>query len=133
MPDFSASQSASAVPARTTFQYIESLTDLTALIEASALSPVAVFLHDPWCPISAGALEEMELLGGTLPTIDVSEHRALNREVEQRTSVRHESPQVIVLHNTVVVGHWSHGRISADKVRAALVPRSITYPSRAPK
>ena len=107
-------------PGRTVFRYIESGQDLADLLHPSTPRPAAIFLHDPWCPISARAFREMQHLGGELPTIDVSRHHQLSSEIERRTGIRHESPQVIVLQDAAPIWNGSHGRVTAAAVRAAL-------------
>jgi len=102
------------------FRFLESETELAAVIDSSFHTTVALFLHDPWCPISARAFRQMEQLGSELPTIDVSRQRLLSAEVERRTGVRHQSPQVVVLRDAIATWDASHGGVTAAKVRAAL-------------
>ena len=102
------------------FRFLESDDEFSAVIHSSSHRPAAIFLHDPWCPISARAFRQMEQLGGEIPTVDVSRQRRLSSEVERRTGVRHESPQVIVFRNGIAVWNASHGRVTAGAVRAAL-------------
>ena len=104
----------------TVFKFIESEQDLANVIDSSFRGTTPIFLHDPWCPISAGAFRQMEHLGGELPTLDVSRHRPLSKEIEHRTGVRHASPQLIVLRDAVAVWDVSHGKVTADSVRAAM-------------
>lgn len=102
------------------FRFLESDDELAAIIRSSSHRPTTIFLHDPWCPISARAFGEMEKLGGEVPSVDVSRQRRLSSEIERRTGIRHESPQIIVLRDAVAVWDASHGRVTAGAVRAAL-------------
>jgi bacillithiol system protein YtxJ len=102
----------------TTFVAVESLAQLEPLFTST--KPVALFLDDPWCPVGRRAKRELADLGITLPTIDVSRHRELTAEVERRTGVRHESPQVLVLQGGEPVWDASHGRISAGRLLGVL-------------
>lgn len=113
-------QATAAPLGATAFRFIESEEDLNEVIDGSRRRPTALFLHDPWCPISARAYRQMEQLGGELPAIDVSRQRHLSAVVERRTGVRHQSPQVIVLRDAVATWEASHGRVSAAAVRIAL-------------
>lgn len=115
-----AAKGADAEGPATSFRFIQSEQELADVIDSSFRAATPIFLHDPWCPISARAYRQMERLGGSLPTVDVSRQRALSVEIERRTGVRHESPQVIVLRDAVAVWHASHGRITTDSVRAAI-------------
>jgi len=97
--------------------------DPGALDEWWALSeerPVALFLHDPGCPISARAYRQMARLGGTVPLIDVRRGHQLSRSVEARTGVRHESPQVIVLRHGQAGWSASHYGVTTQAVSTTL-------------
>ncbi len=97
--------------------------DAAALDEWWARSsemPVALFLHDPGCPISAAAYRQLARLGGEVPLIDVRHAKQLSRAVEAQTGVRHESPQVIILWNGRAGWSASHHAITTEAVAAAL-------------
>ena len=93
---------------------------LDELVEESHQHPVVLFKHDPYCGVSAAAQEELEDLDGEIVVLDVSRQHDLKREVAERTGVRHESPQVIVLRGGQVAWAASHFKITADAVRQAL-------------
>ena len=82
--------------------------------------PTLLYLHDPWCPISGRAFQEMQALPGPIQTVDVSTQSDLSREIEERTGIRHESPQAILLVDGAPVWNASHHRISSGAVLAAL-------------
>ncbi len=99
------------------------VTDVGALedwIARSEHDTVVLFNHDPWCPISNRALKQMENVDDEIVLIDVSRERAITREIAQRTGVRHESPQVIVLQDGEPAWTASHFEISAEAVERAL-------------
>jgi len=123
---------AAAERGATSFRFIESEEELNEVIDGSRVRPTALFLHDPWCPISARAFRQMEQLGAEFPVIDVSRQRHLNAVVERRTGVRHQSPQVIVLRDAVATWEASHGRVSAAAVRAALGEPAPARPAERP-
>lgn len=52
----------------------------------------------------------------------VREDRPLSLAVEQRTGVRHESPQVICLVDGKAVAHASHRDITAEALGRMLTP-----------
>lgn len=103
---------------RARFVPIESGEDLKAILEGAG--PSLVFLHDPWCPISGRAAEEMERTGRDVPTIDVAARRDLSAIVAEFTGVRHESPQAIVLRDGRVTWTASHRGVTAKAVLEAL-------------
>jgi bacillithiol system protein YtxJ len=45
--------------------------------------------------------------------LDIHRSRPVSDEIAQRYEVRHESPQLLVIKNGVVVAHRSHGAIPA--------------------
>jgi bacillithiol system protein YtxJ len=102
------------------------------MIDSSFRGTTPIFLHDPWCPLSARAFRQMERLGSELPTLDVAKHRLLSKEIERRTGVRHESPQVIVLRDAVAVWDASHGKVTAEAVRQALSGPMRSHPEQRP-
>ncbi len=105
---------------RARFEPVESSEALADVLDSNATGTTLLFLHDPFCPISTHAFEEVEQVDTVVRLLDVSRHSRLGREVESRTGIRHESPQAILLKDGVPAWHASHGRIRADAVRAAL-------------
>ncbi len=95
------------------------VTDAAALDQLFARShtaSVVVFLHDPFCPISAAAYREMSQVADDVALIDVARAQDLSHLIEARTGVRHESPQVLVLRNGQAVWSASHHAITAEAV-----------------
>jgi bacillithiol system protein YtxJ len=102
------------------FRTVTSVDDLDRLISRSEEETVVLFNHDPYCPISARAFSEVQGVDREIAIIDVSRERTVTREIEQRTGVRHESPQVIVLRDGSPVWSASHFAITSDAVDSAL-------------
>lgn len=90
------------------------------LLSRSKEQPIVIFKHSTTCAISAGAYEEMARWKGAVVLVEVQNARALSREIEHRTGVAHESPQVIVLRNGRVVWDASHWRVKAESVAEAV-------------
>jgi bacillithiol system protein YtxJ len=82
--------------------------------------PVVIFKHSLTCPISAAAYDQMSRFDGEVALIEVQRARALSNEIENRLSVQHASPQVIVLRSGQVVWNASHFKITADAVTEAV-------------
>jgi len=93
---------------------------LDPLFVASRAAPAILFLHDPGCPISRAAYRQMMRLDHDIPLIDVRRAHGLSRDVEERTGVRHESPQVIVLRQGRAMWSASHYAITTRAVTDAL-------------
>jgi bacillithiol system protein YtxJ len=102
------------------FTPVETAEALEDWFTRSEAQPVALFLHDPGCPISRAAFRQMSRLSTEIPLIDVRTGTRLSHAVEERTGVRHESPQVIVLRHGQPVWSASHYAITAGDVSAAL-------------
>jgi monothiol bacilliredoxin len=90
------------------------------LVGRSQESPVVVFKHSTTCPISAAAYEQMSHFDGEVALVDVLSARELSREIEKKTGVPHESPQVLVLRNGKVIWNASHWKVKADEVAKAI-------------
>lgn len=103
----------------TRFNSISDVEALDDLIEQSRSATVILFNHDPHCPISARAFSQMEQLGNDVMLVDVSRERSLTRQIQDRTGVRHESPQVIVLRDGQPSWSASHFEITTDAVLSA--------------
>ena len=99
------------------------VSDAAALEELFARSheePVLLFKHSDACPISARAYRQMEGVRTPVAIVVVQKNRDVSREVEQRTGVRHETPQALVLRNGRVVWNASHFDITSDVVEQAV-------------
>lgn len=84
-----------------------------------------VFKHSTRCPVSTAAHREVAEFRRRNPAaavyvVHVVEQRDLSRSVAERTGVRHESPQAIVLAGGAVVWHDSHEGVTADALVAHL-------------
>jgi bacillithiol system protein YtxJ len=101
------------------FQQISGLDRLAETLERSQAETVVLFNHDPWCPISARAYDQVSSVALDVVLIDVSRERIVTRELAQRTGVRHESPQVIVLRDGQVIWSASHHRITREALEQA--------------
>ena len=93
---------------------------LDKLVSRSNQQPVVVFKHSTTCPISAAAYREMSDFEGEVALVEVQSARELSREIENRTGVAHESPQVIILRKGQVVWSASHRNVKADAVAEAV-------------
>jgi bacillithiol system protein YtxJ len=101
---------------------VSSRADLDALFE----QPVAlVYKHSMTCPISRAAHQEIDAFLAETPDapiylIDVNRSRDLSNYVAERTGLRHESPQAIVLRAGAPSWHAAHFSITRSALAAAL-------------
>jgi bacillithiol system protein YtxJ len=78
------------------------------LFVQSAEHPVILLKHDPSCPISQAAYQDMQQATQDVAIIDVARAPDLSGDIAARTGVTHESPQVIVLRDGNAIWSASH-------------------------
>lgn len=103
---------------------IESLSETAQLEQRLASGALLLFKHSPICPVSARAKRELERFLAARPDVpsalvDVLAARPLSALVAERTGVRHESPQALLLVDGECVWHASHGAITSTALAAA--------------
>jgi len=103
---------------------VEDTGGLAELFTRSDDAPVVLFKHSTTCPISAHAHREMSRLdagaAGSVALVVVQSARPVSNEIAERTGLRHESPQAIVLRKGRPVWSASHYDITADAVAQAV-------------
>lgn len=93
---------------------ITSIAELDALSEASQSETVLIFKHSTRCGISKMVLRQFEKALNaseekvTVYYLDLLNYRAISDEIAAKFQVFHQSPQLLVLKNGVVVEHASH-------------------------
>jgi bacillithiol system protein YtxJ len=102
------------------FNEIHDSEELEDLLQKSFDAPVALFKHSLTCPISASAYHEIARADAEINLIIVQRARALSNEVAEKTGIRHESPQAIILKDGAAIYHASHYNIAADEVEKQL-------------
>lgn len=87
------------------------------LVEESYDRRTIIFKHSSRCGISSMVLRKFEkqveakCAECNYYFVDIIQNRNISNLVQERTAVRHESPQVILLEKGKVMGHDSHGGI----------------------
>jgi bacillithiol system protein YtxJ len=97
---------------------------LDQVLAESEQKPVFFFKHSTRCPISSAAYQRVadylaEGNAGKVYLVKVIEARPLSNAIAERLNVKHESPQVILVHRGKAVWHASHGDIDAPALRTA--------------
>ena len=100
-------------------QHIASISALDELLETSKERPVWVFKHSLTCGTSSFAWAEFRRFAegqsegeAVCALIEVQSARAVSNALAERTGVRHQSPQVLLLRDARVAWHASHYQIS---------------------
>ena len=97
---------------------LSELSQLNQIIEKSITKTQVIFKHSTRCGISRMVMNqfvdnysytENEL---DLYYLDLLNYREVSNEVGYTFQVMHESPQLLVIKNGVVVAHASHGQIN---------------------
>ena len=102
------------------FNPVSDAAGLEELFARSNDEPVLLFKHSTACPISARAYSQMEGVKTPVAIVVVQDSRDVSREVEERTGIRHETPQALVLRNGRAVWNASHFDITSDVVEQAV-------------
>lgn len=89
------------------------------LLRRSNEHPVIIFKHSIACSISAAAYREMARIED-VALVEVQNARELSKEIERRTGISHESPQVLVIRNGKVVWEATHWQVKASQVAEAV-------------
>lgn len=89
------------------------------LLRRSNERPVIIFKHSIACSISAAAYREMARIED-VALVEVQNARELSKEIERRTGISHESPQVLVIRNGKVVWEATHWQVKASQVAEAV-------------
>ncbi len=101
------------------FNEIHDTEELDALIEKSNEQAIVLFKHSSTCPISAGVYQEISKADADINLIIVQRARNVSAAVAEKTGVRHESPQALVIKNGKVVYHASHYNVTAQEVETS--------------
>lgn len=108
-------------------QRIESLPALDDLFETAKEKTVWIFKHSLTCPISGAAWGEFRRFvadqpgdnGAIFALIEIQYARPVSNAVAERTGVRHQSPQAILLRDSRVAWHASHYDIDLNALQRA--------------
>ncbi|MBW8873655.1 MAG: bacillithiol system redox-active protein YtxJ [Acidobacteria bacterium] len=107
-------------------QRIDSIPALDELIARSNQTPVWIFKHSLTCPVSSHAWSEFQRFAADSPAdgpvcavIEIQLARPVSNAVAERTGIRHESPQILLLREGRVAWQASHYGISREALRQA--------------
>ena len=95
---------------------IKSLAECTSLMERDL---VIFFKHSPTCPVSWMAHREVVKFLADQPEaplylVSVRQRRDVAQYIAEKTGVRHESPQIVVLRRGEVRADASHDEVTAE-------------------
>ena len=95
--------------------------DWKAAREASFEQPVLVYKHSATCPTSAWAQRNIDAWAEDhsqwpVYRVTVQSSRSVSDQIADDLSLRHETPQAIVVHNGEAVGDLSHNHVSSEEL-----------------
>jgi bacillithiol system protein YtxJ len=105
---------------------LRSVADFERALEESARRPLLIFKNSFTCGTSAAAFDELVDHMARSPAdvryamVTVQTERAVSNAIAQRLGVRHETPQVLLVHNGRVEWSASHFRVNAVSLAQAL-------------
>ena len=99
------------------FVNLDSLERLDELFKQSYEKPVILFKHSNACPISFGVRQIVSGLDADINLVVVQTARHVSNAIEDKTGIRHESPQAIALKDGRPVYHASHYDITAEDLK----------------
>ncbi|MFT6338397.1 MAG: bacillithiol system protein YtxJ [Saprospiraceae bacterium] len=102
---------------------LESTATLDSIIEDSFNAPQVIFKHSTSCPISGMAKRRLEgewELEVSPYYLDLLSYRSISNAIEDKLSVIHESPQIILIVDGKVLYDESHLDISASSLQEIL-------------
>ncbi|GIP32896.1 bacillithiol system redox-active protein YtxJ [Paenibacillus sp. J2TS4] len=95
-----------------------------AKLQQSSDKPVFVFKHSTRCPVSADAYDQYLIYLNREPNRDVDyclvkvvESRPVSNAISEDLSLKHESPQAILIKDGKVAWHTSHWRITKESLQ----------------
>ncbi|MFK7832537.1 MAG: bacillithiol system redox-active protein YtxJ [Winogradskyella sp.] len=99
------------------WQPLVNVSQLNTITERSKTKTQIVFKHSTRCGISSMVMKQFVSAydldaNADLYYLDLLSYREVSNEVGYKFQVMHQSPQLLVLRNGVVVAHASHGAIN---------------------
>lgn len=104
---------------------ITQVSEAAELFDSLGDGPAVIYKHSNRCGTCFRALKEVRKFAGTHPEvpvfmIDVNRDRPVSNHVSEHFSVRHESPQALVVANGRSVWDGSHLDVTAGALERAL-------------
>ena len=104
------------------WKIVEHIDQIDVIIQNSWAKPQLIFKHSTRCIISKMALKNFEsdfVLEDTIDAyyLDLIAHRNISNEIAETFQVQHQSPQILLIKNGVVVYNESHEGIDVNVLK----------------
>ena len=104
----------------------EQLMEIDLLSERNDIKAVIIFKHSTRCAVSSLALNRLERSWDQMDDkisvyfLDLIQFREISDKIAEKYSVRHESPQILVIKNGKCIYNASHSDITVPDIRSAI-------------
>jgi bacillithiol system protein YtxJ len=110
------------IPSNIVWNHLKDLNQLKNLIDESEHKPVLIFKHSTRCSVSRMALRqfENEFVDHnkiSLYFIDLLQFRDVSNAVTEQFGIPHQSPQILLIRNGLVLFDASHSSIDAEDLK----------------
>ena len=99
---------------------IYELEQMEQLFEDSYERPIFFFKHSITCPISRNVFRDVAEIETEIWLMVVQDTRRLCDAIAEKTGIRHESPQTIIVRDGKTVYHASHYDTKVEEIENAL-------------
>jgi bacillithiol system protein YtxJ len=106
---------------------LNSTEDFETCLARSEHEPIFLYKHSTACSVSAAARQRLLSYLSAAPEgippfhmVKVIESRPVSNRAAEVLGVRHQSPQLILVHGRRALWDTSHGQITADSIAQAL-------------
>ena len=106
------------------FIKVNTTEELDGLFAKSSEQPVFLFKHSLTCPISAGVFETVSGIDADVYLVVVQHARDISNAIAEKTGIRHESPQAIIIKDAKPIYHASHYDVTVKDVEEPLALKS---------
>lgn len=105
------------------FQILDKLLQLEQINSLSQHKKQVLFKHSTRCPVSRMVKKRLisEIFQKTdekldIYCLDLLKHREISNAIAEQYSVKHESPQILVISRGVCIYHSSHSKVSLNNI-----------------
>lgn len=103
-----------------TFSKLDSLEKLEDLFARSHEVPIVIFKHSSRCGVSAMVSRRMVGLEAEINIVVVQTSRDVSTAIEEKTGVRHQTPQALIVRNGEAVYQASHYSVNPEALASEL-------------
>ena len=104
----------------------EEATQVSNILENSTDRPQLIYKHSYRCATCMFAKKRVEEIAerikeqAELHFVDVVKSRPISNRIAEALDVRHESPQLLLVHQGEAIWHESHGQITSEAILGEL-------------